>query len=946
MTTEVINIQIREDGSRVVSRNIDEIGKSSDKAANSVDILKGVLGGLVAAFSFSKFAEFTGVWTDLNARVARFAGTAENTTAIMDRLMSVAQRTYAPLESTSEIFLQNAFSLQELGKSTEEALDYTEAMTNALVVSGTKGQRAESVINALSKSMLEGKLRGDNWNTVLQQGGRIVEALTQETGKSLVELREMAKAGKLDSNTVFNALVNQLDTLRQEADDMPATIGDAFIRMRNRVIQELGKLDEQLGLSQAFVKFIDFINENLDKIIPIVAGIGAAIAVAFAPGVIIKFAAQIKSLFVLMAAHPLVAIAAAVTGVVTALYLMRDEIKLGIDDTTTLGDLMTAVWEQILPLIQTVAEAVGDFFGWLTQTSDDTFDGMLDNLSAYERTNESTWLKILRAVAYTIDAILGLLLGLFNAGQRIFTALADLVVTSFGNAIAQVRAVFSGDFSKAIEVGQSHLDNLKNTGSKIGNAFGEGLDTGFGAIMEGGLEARLNTAIDRAQELSRERGAGAAADLSGRTGGGGGAVVDPNAAKKAARELEKLKNALARVLDQADPLAAAHRQLAEAQDILNRAVAKGLISQEEAATVYEKLKFQMQDMLDPLGAVNREIDQSIELLKLSNEQREIEAQMLGLTESLRKSGVDLTKEEIDALRAKLIVEQELAKFARARDNASANSFSSMLEEFQTEAMAIKSLLDDASSGYTSGDVAIMITQTLGQITDGTQLAAEAAVASWQFMYDQIQVLRDEDLINEQQASELRRAIRKQELDLYLQRTSDALGAASGLMKANSKEAFKIGQAAAIAQAIVNTYTAATAAYQSAAAIPFVGWVLGPIAAAGAIAAGMAQVSAIRSQTMPAYRTGGSYTIGGSGGVDSQVVAFRGTPGEQISINTPSQANAMQNIESLLREDRQGRRGNFYSSLTIVQQGRPDNKTTEQQAKKVRKVQQREFEENM
>src|SRR3546814_13496385 len=108
------------------------------------------------------------------------------------------------------------------------------------------------------------------------------------------------------------------------------------------------------------------------------------------------------------------------------------------------------------------------------------------------------------------------------------------------------------------------------------------------------------------------------------------------------------------------------------------------------------------------------------------------------------------------------------------------------------------------------------------------------------------------------------------------RTSDALGAASGLMKSNSKEAFRIGQAAAIGQAIVNTYTAATAAYQSAAAIPYVGWILGPVAAAGAIAAGMAQVSAIRSQQMPAYRTGGTYTIGGSGGIASQVVSFRGT----------------------------------------------------------------------
>lgn len=40
--------------------------------------------------------------------------------------------------------------------------------------------------------------------------------------------------------------------------------------------------------------------------------------------------------------------------------------------------------------------------------------------------------------------------------------------------------------------------------------------------------------------------------------------------------------------------------------------------------------------------------------------------------------------------------------------------------------------------------------------------------------------------------------------------------------------------------------------------------------------------------LPGFATGGSFTVGGSGGTDSQVVAFRATPGETVSINTPNQ----------------------------------------------------------
>lgn len=80
-------------------------------------------------------------------------------------------------------------------------------------------------------------------------------------------------------------------------------------------------------------------------------------------------------------------------------------------------------------------------------------------------------------------------------------------------------------------------------------------------------------------------------------------------------------------------------------------------------------------------------------------------------------------------------------------------------------------------------------------------------------------------------------------------TSQSLDSISALMQTQSKEAFRIGKAAAIAQAVINTYTSATGAYASASAIPFVGFILGPLAAAAAIVLGMQNVSKIRSQQM-------------------------------------------------------------------------------------------------
>jgi len=53
----------------------------------------------------------------------------------------------------------------------------------------------------------------------------------------------------------------------------------------------------------------------------------------------------------------------------------------------------------------------------------------------------------------------------------------------------------------------------------------------------------------------------------------------------------------------------------------------------------------------------------------------------------------------------------------------------------------------------------------------------------------------------------------------------------------------------------------------------------------------ANVAAIASQSFRGYAFGGDMTVSGTGGTDSQLVAFRATPGERVSISTPAQDRA-------------------------------------------------------
>lgn len=75
----------------------------------------------------------------------------------------------------------------------------------------------------------------------------------------------------------------------------------------------------------------------------------------------------------------------------------------------------------------------------------------------------------------------------------------------------------------------------------------------------------------------------------------------------------------------------------------------------------------------------------------------------------------------------------------------------------------------------------------------------------------------------------------------------ALSNTASLMNSGNKHAFEVGKAAAIAQTTINTFMSATAAFNALAGIPFVGPALGGVAAAAAVAAGIANIAKIRAQ---------------------------------------------------------------------------------------------------
>lgn len=164
--------------------------------------------------------------------------------------------------------------------------------------------------------------------------------------------------------------------------------------------------------------------------------------------------------------------------------------------------------------------------------------------------------------------------------------------------------------------------------------------------------------------------------------------------------------------------------------------------------------------------------------------------------------------------------------------------------------------------------------------------------------------REQGLINEEQYQAALNAINEQ----YATKRADATAAAFGNMASNIGSA--LGEASgaykafAIVQATIATYTAAIEAYKSTAAIPVVGPFLAPVAAAAAVGAGMAQISAIRS----AREQGGQLSAG-----QASTIAERGKP----EVIMPAGASRVRTAQQMKEIMGQNGSSSGPSNVTIV-----------------------------
>jgi hypothetical protein len=112
----------------------------------------------------------------------------------------------------------------------------------------------------------------------MEQAPRLAKALADGLGVTTGELRKMAEAGALSSETVIEALKGQSETLKTEFGTLPATVGRAVENLSTAWTIYIGQVDKASGASSAAAGAINALSSNLSTVGNLLLDAGQAAA--------------------------------------------------------------------------------------------------------------------------------------------------------------------------------------------------------------------------------------------------------------------------------------------------------------------------------------------------------------------------------------------------------------------------------------------------------------------------------------------------------------------------------------------------------------------------------------------------------------------------------------------------------------------------------------------
>lgn len=245
------------------ARGVNTIERSSTLAASAVSRLGSVL---AIGFGTRAIIGQADAWTGLNNRLRLVTDTQAQLVRGQRAVFDISQLTSQALAGTGTVYQRFAANADELGISLGKVAELTETVSKAVAISGGSQAGNDAALMQFGQALASGVLRGEEFNSVMEQTPALIDALARGMGVSRGAMKALAEEGKITAAVMVDALTKARDSVDEKFATRVKTVAQSYQELENAVQKWIGTANDSAGVTTILSGAIGLVANNLDAL--------------------------------------------------------------------------------------------------------------------------------------------------------------------------------------------------------------------------------------------------------------------------------------------------------------------------------------------------------------------------------------------------------------------------------------------------------------------------------------------------------------------------------------------------------------------------------------------------------------------------------------------------------------------------------------------------------
>lgn len=268
---------------RYIRDNTDEQGRfnraideGTQGASDLMNMIKGAVAAYASVQTIGKVMDLSDQLTSTTARINLMNDGLQSTQDLQNMIYLSAERSRGAYQTTADAVSKLGLMAGDAFSSSEEIIAFTEQLNKQFTIAGTEAAGIDAAMLQLTQAMGSGVLRGEEYNSILEQAPNIIQAIADYMEVPKGQLKDMAAEGQITAEIVKNAMFAAADETNAKFESMPKTFNQIWTSFQNNALMAFQPVLQRLNDIANSESFQTFVNGAIEAL-SMVAGIAVEI---------------------------------------------------------------------------------------------------------------------------------------------------------------------------------------------------------------------------------------------------------------------------------------------------------------------------------------------------------------------------------------------------------------------------------------------------------------------------------------------------------------------------------------------------------------------------------------------------------------------------------------------------------------------------------------------